>query len=169
MKPLAVYPGTFDPLTFGHADLVHRAARLFDRLILAISADSRKTTLFSIVERMEMAQRLVSDIPNAKVERFDGLLVDYARATGACAVVRGLRAFSDFEYEFQMAIMNRKLAPDLETLFLMPKEEYSYVSSSVVREIAQLGGDISAFAPDFVCEALKKKFRGKRKARGSRQ
>jgi pantetheine-phosphate adenylyltransferase len=166
MKPLAIYPGTFDPLTFGHADLIYRAARLFDKLILAVSAHSRKAPLFSIEERLEMAKRLVKDIPNASVERFDGLLADYVRSTGACAVVRGLRAFSDFEYEFQMALTNRKLAPELETLFLMPKEEFSYISSSIVREISQLGGDTSTFAPDFVCEALKLKFSAKRKKDG---
>ncbi len=167
MKPLAVYPGTFDPLTFGHTDLINRAARLFDRLILAISAQSRKEPLFSIEERLDMAHRLVGGIPNVQVERFDGLLVDYVRSTGACAVIRGMRAFSDFEYEFQMALTNRKLAPDLETLFLMPKEEYSYISSSIVREIALLGGDTSAFAPPLVCDALRKKLGAGNAVRGS--
>ena len=158
MKAVAIYPGSFDPLTLGHADLVYRAARLFDRLILAISVNSKKNPLFSIEERMEMGRKLVRDIPNAEVDCFHGLLVDYARKKGACTVVRGIRAFSDFEYEFQMALTNRQLAPDLETLFLMPKEIYSYVSSSVVREIAELGGDASRFVPDFVCEALDRKF-----------
>jgi pantetheine-phosphate adenylyltransferase len=162
LKSLAVYPGSFDPLTFGHADLVCRAARLFDRLVIAVSDNTRKSALFTTEERLEMARKLVEDIPNAEADRFDGLLVDYARRIGARSVVRGLRAFSDFEYEFQMTLMNRKLAPDLETLFLMPKEIYSYVSSSMVREIAELGGDTSGFAPGFVCEALKKKFHEKR-------
>lgn len=165
MKPVAIYPGSFDPLTFGHADLVHRAARLFDRLILAISMNARKSPLFSIEERMEMGRKLVRGIPNVEVDCFDGLLVEYARRKGACTVLRGIRAFSDFEYEFQMALTNRQLAPDLETLFMMPKEIYSYVSSSVVREIAELGGDTSQFAPDFVCDALDRKF-GRRKGAG---
>lgn len=156
MKKLAVYPGTFDPLTLGHVDLVHRAARLFDRVILAVAVG--KETLFSIEERMNMARCMAETMPNVEADRFDGLLVDYARQIGARVIIRGLRAFSDFEYEFQMALTNRKMAPDVEVLFMMPRESYSYISSSVVREIASLRGDTGKFVPDFVNEALKKKF-----------
>lgn len=158
MTTIGIYAGTFDPLTFGHVDLVVRAARLFERLILAISVSARKTPLFTIEERLAMARQLVRDVPNVEVDSFDGLLVDYARRKGARVLIRGLRAYSDFEYEFQMALTNRKMAPDMETLFLMPKETHSYISSSVVREIAELGGDTSSFVPDFVCAALQRKF-----------
>ena len=158
MRKLAIYPGTFDPLTLGHVDLVHRAARLFDRLILAVAVSARKGTLFSIEERMAMARSLAVTMPNVEAVEFDGLLVDYVRHIGARVIIRGLRAFSDFEYEFQMALTNRKMAPDVEVLFMMPRESYSYISSSVVREIASLGGDTSKFVPSFVHAALKKKF-----------
>lgn len=157
MTNLAVYPGSFDPLTLGHVDLVHRASRLFKRLILAVSVSARKKLLFTVEERVAMAGKLAKDIPNVEVDTFDGLLVDYVRSKRACVVVRGLRAFSDFEYEFQMALTNRKMAPEVETLFMMPREVYSYVSSSVVREISALGGDTGEFVPDFVQSALKKK------------
>ena len=158
MKKMAVYPGSFDPLTLGHVDVVHRAARLFDRLILAVAVSARKDTLFSIKERMAMARSLAATMPNVEAVEFDGLLVDYVRQIGARVIIRGLRAFSDFEYEFQMALTNRKMAPDVEVLFMMPRESYSYISSSVVREIASLGGDTSKFVPPFVYEALKQKF-----------
>ena len=157
MKKMAVYPGTFDPLTLGHVDVVHRAARLFDRLILAVAVGARKDTLFSIKERMAMARSLAETMPNVEAVEFNGLLVDYVRQIGARVIIRGLRAFSDFEYEFQMALTNRKMAPDVEVLFMMPRESYSYISSSVVREIASLGGDTSKFVPDFVNAALKRK------------
>ena len=158
MKKMAVYPGTFDPLTLGHVDVVHRAARLFERLILAVAVSARKDTLFSIEERMAMARSLAETMPNVEAVEFNGLLVDYVRQIGARVIIRGLRAFSDFEYEFQMALTNRKMAPDVEVLFMMPRESYSYISSSVVREIASLGGDTSKFVPPFVYTALKKKF-----------
>ena len=158
MKKLAVYPGTFDPLTLGHVDLVHRAARLFDRLILAVAVGVRKDTLFSIKERMAMARSLAGTMPNVEAVEFNGLLVDYVRHIGARVIIRGLRAFSDFEYEFQMALTNRKMAPDVEVLFMMPRESYSYISSSLVREIASLGGDTSKFVSPFVHAALKRKF-----------
>jgi len=158
MKKMAVYPGTFDPLTLGHVDVVHRAARLFDRLILAVAVGVRKDTLFSIKERMLMARSLAKTMPNVEAVQFNGLLVDYVRHIGARVIIRGLRAFSDFEYEFQMALTNRKMAPDVEVLFMMPRESYSYISSSVVREIASLGGDTSKFVPSFVQAALKRKF-----------
>ncbi len=157
MRNLVVYPGTFDPITLGHADVVHRAARLFERVILAVAANPRKDTLFSAAERMAMARRLAASLPNVEADLLDGLLVDYVRRVGARVIIRGLRAFSDFEYEFQMALTNRKLAPDVEVLFLMPRETYSAISSSVVREIAVLGGDTAKFVPDFVGEALRRK------------
>lgn len=166
---LAIYPGSFDPLTFGHADLVYRAARLFDRLVIAILETPRTPPMFTIEERVEMARTLARDLPNVSVDKFDGLLVHYVRDSGARAIVRGLRAFSDFEYEFQMALSNRKMAHEVETLFMMPKEDYSYVSSSIVREIAGLGGDTSDFAPAFVCDALKRKLNHKRKKDAEQQ
>jgi pantetheine-phosphate adenylyltransferase len=157
MKDIAIYPGTFDPLTLGHVDLIKRAARLFGRVIVAISAYPRKTTLFTAEERLAMAKRLKQRIPNVEADIFGGLLVDYVRKKGARVIIRGIRAFSDFEYEFQMALTNREMAPDIETLFLMPKDDHSYLSSSVVREIAALGGDTGKFVPDFVQKELRKK------------
>lgn len=148
MNRLAIYAGTFDPITLGHLDVVRRAAHVFERLIVAVSASSRKPeAMFSIEERLDMVRDSVAELGNTEVEPFDGLLVDHAHARGARVLVRGLRAFSDFEFEFQMALTNRRLAPDIETLFLMPSEEYSYVSSSTVREIARFGGALEAFVP----------------------
>jgi pantetheine-phosphate adenylyltransferase len=154
---LAIYPGTFDPITLGHVDLIQRAVHLFDRLILAISVNPRKTPLFTLEERLAMARTLAADLPQVEVESFDGLLVDFVRRKQARVVLRGLRAFSDFEYEFQMTLSNRKMAPDVETLFLMPDENYSYVSSTMVKEVAALGGDVSRFVPGFVLDALRRK------------
>ena len=153
---LIVYPGTFDPMTLGHLDLLERASSLFERVILAVAADSKKTSaMFSCEERMAMAVEVASALPNVKVEKIDGLLVGFMRAHNARVVLRGLRAYSDFEYEFQMALTNRKLAPEIETLFMMPKEEHSYVSSSTVREVARFGGDISLFVPPTVEKRIK--------------
>ncbi len=157
MRDLAIYPGTFDPLTLGHIDLLRRALRLFRRVVLAVSVSTHKQPLFSLDERIAMARRLQAEMPNVEVESFQGLLVDYARRKKAAAVVRGIRAFSDFEYEFQMALTNRKLAPDIETIFLMPAETYSYISSSIVREVAMLRGDTSRFVPPFVQKELERK------------
>ena len=158
MNKLAIYPGTFDPLTLGHVDLVRRAARIFGRLIIAISdGTARKQPLFSLDERMVMAGRLARDFDNVEVDTFDGLVVDYARRRNCRVLVRGIRAFSDFEFEFQMALTNRKMEPDLETIFLMPQEMYSTLSSSMVREIARFGGDLRPFVPDFVRAALERK------------
>ena len=155
---LIVYPGTFDPLTLGHLDLVQRASGIFDRVILAVAAGSWKPgALFSCAERMEMARESVKDLSNVSVERLDGMLVDFCREHGARVVLRGLRAYSDFENEFQMALTNRKLAPDVETLFMMPKEEHSCVSSSVVREIASYAGDVSRFVPPAVQRHLERR------------
>ena len=153
----AVYAGTFDPMTFGHLDVAARAAHVFDRLTLAVAEDPRKTLLFSVAERLELARSSVGHLGNVEVVTFGGLLVDWARSRGIHTLIRGLRAFSDFEYEFQMALTNRKLAPDVETLFLMPNEDFSYVSSSMVREIASLGGAVEQFVPAPVAAALRRK------------
>jgi len=159
MTQLAVYAGTFDPLTLGHMDLVERGAEIFERLILAVVRQSSKDNVFTIEERLATAREAVDGIDNVDVEPFDGLLIDYARRKGARVLIRGLRAYSDFEYEFQMALTNRKMAPEIETLFMMPKEIHSYVSSSIVREIAQLGGDTGEFVPPAVQAMLENKFR----------
>jgi pantetheine-phosphate adenylyltransferase len=153
----AVYAGTFDPMTYGHLDVAARALQVFESLTIAVAEDPRKTLLFSTEERMALARSSVVDLPHVDVVPFSGLLVDWARDKGIHTLIRGLRAFSDFEYEFQMALTNRKLAPDIETLFLMPNQNFSYVSSSMVREIAALGGDVDQFVPAPVAEALKKK------------
>ena len=159
MKTSAIYPGTFDPVTLGHEDLIERAARLFEEITVAVSVGrSVKDPLLSVEERMELLTRVTQHLPNVVVDSFEGLLVDYARARRCGVLVRGLRAFSDFEYEFQMALANRKMAGDVETLFLMPKADYSYVSSSIVREVASLGGDIDEFVSPPVAEALRAKF-----------
>ena len=153
----AVYAGTFDPMTFGHLDVAARAAHVFEHLTLAVAEDPRKTLLFSVEERLELARTSVAGLDNVEVLAFGGLLVNWARNRGIHTLIRGLRAFSDFEYEFQMALTNRKLAPDIETMFLMPNEDFSYVSSSMVREIAALGGDVGKFVPAVVAAALKRK------------
>ncbi|MFO7870162.1 MAG: pantetheine-phosphate adenylyltransferase [Kiritimatiellia bacterium] len=158
MKRGAIYPGTFDPLTFGHIDLIERGAEIFDELILAVAAEAPKDTLFSTEERVAMAREVVKDMKNVSAEVFDGLLVDYVRDRNCRIVIRGLRAYSDFEYEFRMALTNRKLAPEIETLFMMPKEAHSYVSSSVVKKVARLGGDIKDFVPAAVQRHLAKRF-----------
>ena len=157
---VAVYPGSFDPITNGHLDIIERARHLCDRLVIAVLVNDEKRPLFSVEERMRMLRDLVSGTPGAAVEtrEFSGLLVDFARSVGAGMIVRGLRAMSDFEYEFQMALMNRRLAPTVETVFLMAKEEYSYVSSRLVKEVARLGGDVSGLTPPGVNAALKKVF-----------
>ena len=155
----AIYPGTFDPVTLGHEDVIERAARLFGRLTVAVSAGrGAKQPLFSLEERMEMLRTVTARLPNVEVDTFDGLLVDYARARGCAVLVRGLRAFSDFEYEFQMALANRKMVADVETVFLMPKADYSYVSSSIVREVAALGGAIREFVSPEVAAVLARRF-----------
>jgi len=157
MTTTAIYPGTFDPITNGHSDLVQRATKLFDKVIVAVAANSSKKTVFTLDERMEMAQKALSGTAKVEISSFDTLLVDYVAECNAQVIIRGLRAVSDFEYEFQLAGMNRKLAPGIETLFLMPAEQYSYTSSSLVREIASLGGDISDFVHQDVQQALQNK------------
>ncbi len=158
MSIKAIYPGTFDPITLGHMDLILRASRIFDKLILAVSKSSRKNPLFSLSERVQMARELCKDFHNVEVMEFDGLLIDFARKHKVKVIVRGLRAFSDFEYEFQMALTNRQLANDIETLFLMPTEDYSYITSSMVRELASFGGDLTKFVPPLVRKALLNRF-----------
>ncbi len=159
MPITALYPGTFDPITHGHTDLVQRAARLFDRVVVAVAAVSGKAPVFSLEERVELARVALGELPNVSVCSFDGLLVRFVREQGASVILRGLRAVSDFEYEFQLASMNRHLDPDVETVFLTPAEQYSFISSSLVREIASLGGDISAFVHPDVAAALNKRMR----------
>ena len=141
----AVYPGTFDPITNGHSDLVARAARLFDEVLVAVAEDTGKTAACTLERRLDLARLVLADIENVAVVSFAGLLVDFCRDCGAQVVIRGLRAVSDFEYEFQLASMNRRLAPEIETLFLTPAENYAFISSTLVREIARLGGDVSEF------------------------
>jgi pantetheine-phosphate adenylyltransferase len=153
-----VYPGTFDPLTRGHEDLVRRAARLFDTVIVGIADSKRKGPLFTAAERVAMAREVLSGYPNVRVLGFSGLLMDFVHSVDATVIVRGLRAVSDFEYEFQMAGMNRNLYPEVETLFLTPAEQYLFMSSSIVREIASLGGDVSSFVSPVVGDRLAEKF-----------
>lgn len=155
MERTAIYPGTFDPITNGHADLVHRAAACFHRIIIAVAGSTGKATRFSLDQRVRLARETLRDLSNVEIESFDGLLVEFARQRGAHVILRGLRAVSDFEYEFQLASMNRKLAPGIETMFLTPDEGYTFISSSLVREIAALGGDVGGFVHPAVEAALK--------------
>lgn len=156
MKNIAVYAGTFDPVTFGHIDLLERAARIFDRVIVAVALNKNKQSLFSLDARVEMSAKVLSGLKNVEVCGFDSLLLDFAKQHDANVILRGLRAVADFDYEFQLASMNRNLNPAIETMFMMPAEKYMYISSSLVREIAALGGDVSGFVPPLVVEALKK-------------
>jgi pantetheine-phosphate adenylyltransferase len=156
---IAIYPGTFDPFTRGHEDLVRRAARLFAHVVVGIAESHSKRPIFPLDERVEMARTLTHDLPNVKVIGFDGLLMDFLRERNARVILRGLRAVSDFEYEFQMAGMNRSLHPDIETLFLTPGEQYMFISATMVREIASLGGDVSKFVHPLVAERLAEKMR----------
>lgn len=150
----AIYAGTFDPMTLGHQDVAERAAHIFDRLVVAIARDTRKNCLFTAEERCAMAAEALKHLDNVEVVTFSGLLVKWAQEKGVHTLIRGLRAFSDFEYEFQMALANRKLCPDVETMFLMPCEDFSYVSSSMVKEIAEFGGEVEKFVPPAVATAL---------------
>ena len=154
----AIYPGTFDPITNGHIDLVTRAARIFDRVVVAVAESRNKTPLFSLTERVELARKTLGTLNNVEVIGFDTLLVDCAATHGASVILRGLRAVSDFEFEFQLALMNRKLDKRVETIFMMPKDTYTFLSSRLVKEIARLNGDVSAFVPPHVRAALKRKF-----------
>ena len=161
MMRLAIYAGTFDPITLGHLDLVERCSDIFDELILAVVEESSKSTLFTVEERVELASDAVKGFSNVKVDSFAGLLIQYARKKDARILIRGLRAYSDFEYEFPMALTNRKLAPEIETLFMMPKEIHSYVSSSTVREVAEFGGNTRDFVPELANRRLVEKFNEK--------
>ena len=156
---VAVYPGSFDPLTNGHVDIIQRGVRLFDRIVIAILTNIGKSPLFTIEERVQIARDVFRDKPNVEVDTFEGLLVDYARHREASVIVRGLRAFSDFEYELQMALMNRRLSPDLETVFMMPAEAYTYVSARLVKEVFALGGSIDGLVPEVVEAKLRRKQR----------
>lgn len=153
---IALYPGTFDPITNGHIDIVQRAAKLFDQVIVAIASNSKKKPRFSLEERITLAEEVLSDCPNVTVKGFEILLVDFAKQENASVLMRGLRAVSDFEYEFQLASMNRNLAPEIESVFLMPADEYSFISSSLVKEVAALGGDVTKFVHPLVNDALTK-------------
>ena len=154
----AVYPGSFDPVTFGHIDLIKRALSVFDELVVAVAHQATdKEPLFSVKERVELLRRATAGLGHVKVDDFEGLVVDYVRKKGAGAMIRGVRMLSDFEYEFQMALTNRQLAGDIETIFLMPHESYAYLSSRLIKEVAALGGNIDRFAPDFVVKAIRGK------------
>ena len=155
----AIYPGTFDPVTMGHQDIIHRASRLFDRLVVAVFAAPDQPALFSAEERTALLREVAQDLTNVEVASFQGLVVDYARARGAGAIVRGLRMATDFEYEFEMALMNRRLAPDIDVVCLMTSLEYLYVRSSLLKEVAQLGGDVTGLAPANVVTALRERYR----------
>jgi pantetheine-phosphate adenylyltransferase len=156
-KVIAIYPGSFDPPTNGHLDLIERGSKIFDQLVVAILRNAEKDPLFTLAERRLMLQALTAHFKNVRVDTFDGLTVDYAAKAKASAVLRGIRALSDYEYELQMALMNRKLQPQLETVFMMPAEQYSYVSSRLVREVAQLGGSIQDLVPEMVEQRLREK------------
>jgi pantetheine-phosphate adenylyltransferase len=157
MSTIAVYPGSFDPLTNGHVDIIERGARLFDRIIVAILVNAEKAPLFTMAERVEIARKVFKDHPNVEVDTFEGLLVDYAARRKANVLVRGLRAVSDFEYEFQMALMNRHLNPSIETVFMMPAEKYSYISSRLIKEVFALGGQVHGLVPELVETRLREK------------
>ena len=154
----AIYPGSFDPITFGHLDIIHRATHLFDTVIVAVAHNEAKHPLFSARERVSLIKEAIPHAPGVVVRQFDWLLVDLAREENAFVVIRGLRAISDFEFEFQMALMNRRLEPKLETMFLTPQEDYTFLSSRIVKEVAKLGGDVTPFVPPLVAERLKGKF-----------
>jgi pantetheine-phosphate adenylyltransferase len=155
----AIYPGSFDPLTNGHLDLIERAVKLFDRVVVAVASNQDKQPLFSLAERVELVREAIKHIPNVEVDSFDRLLVDYVNQRNAQAIVRGLRAISDFEFEFQLALMNRKLNEKVETIFMMPKDTYTFLSSRIIKEIARLGGDIHSFVPVHVQTALVEKLK----------
>jgi pantetheine-phosphate adenylyltransferase len=154
----AIYPGSFDPITNGHLDVIERARKLFDEVIVAVAHNDEKQALFTLEERLALLNESIGKIDNVRIAQFEGLLVEFAATEKASAVIRGLRAVSDFEFEFQMALMNRKLETNVETIFLMPKEEYTYLSSRIIKEIARLGGDVSSFVPAAVGKALAVKF-----------
>ncbi len=157
MHRTAIYPGTFDPITLGHIDIIERASKLFDEVIVTLAVNPVKEPLFSVEERLEMIENAVKNFSNVTIEKFDGLLVNYALSKNASVIIRGLRAISDFEYEFQMALMNRKLANDIQTVFLMPHEKYTYLNSTIVKGVARFGGNVEQFVTHYVSEKLMKK------------
>ena len=157
MPTLAVYPGSFDPLTNGHVDIITRGARLFDRIVVAVLINAEKSPLFTLEERLDIARAVFKDMPNVEVDTFDGLLVDYVERRNAQVIVRGLRAVSDFEFEFQMALMNQRLNGRIETIFMMPAEQYTYISSRLIKEVFRLGGRVHGLVPDMVEERLRRK------------
>jgi pantetheine-phosphate adenylyltransferase len=159
----AIYPGSFDPLTNGHLDVIQRAAKLFDRVIVAVAQNDTKQPLFTLAERLALVRAAIKHLPHVEADSFDGLLIEYAARQKAQAVVRGLRAVSDFEFEFQLALMNRKLNENVEAIFMMPKDTYTFLSSRIVKEIARLGGDVSSFVPPHVQTALIKKLKPRKK------
>lgn len=159
MKAVAVYPGTFDPVTYGHIDLIKRALRIFSRVIIAVAENPQKEPLFSADERIEFLKKALKGLKGVSIQRLDGLAVNFARKKKANVMIRGLRMVSDFEYEFQMALTNRKIAPDIETIFMMPSEKYSYVSSKLIKEASSLGAKVGCFVPEFVEKELKKRMR----------
>jgi pantetheine-phosphate adenylyltransferase len=156
-KGLAIYPGSFDPPTNGHLDLIERGAEIFEQLVVAILRNSEKSPMFSVAERLAMLRELTADMENVRIDTFDGLTVEYAKSIEATCILRGIRAISDYEYELQMALMNRKLEPTLETVFMMPADKYSYISSRLVREVAQVGGPVKGLVPELVEERLREK------------
>ncbi|PIE32805.1 pantetheine-phosphate adenylyltransferase [candidate division KSB3 bacterium] len=158
MKGIAVYPGTFDPVTNGHLDIIQRSREIFDCVIVGVAYNLRKTPLFSVEERVEMLRNVTQHIDGVEIDQFDGLVINYAHSRNAEVIVRGLRAVSDFEYEMQMALMNRKLAEQIKTVFMMPSAEYSFLSSSIVKEIVRLGKSVSCFVPEFVEQRIHQKF-----------
>ena len=157
MKNIAIYPGSFDPVTYGHLDIIKRAVKIFDKVIVAVAHNNEKDPLFSVPERVELLKKATKGIKGIEVDDFHGLVVDYVRRKNARVVVRGLRMISDFEYEFQMALTNRKLTDDVETIFMMPSEAYSYLSSKLIKEVASLGANLKGFVPGFVEKAIKSK------------
>jgi pantetheine-phosphate adenylyltransferase len=168
-KGIAIYPGSFDPTTNGHLDLIERGAKIFEELVVAILRNSEKSPMFSVAERLAMLRELTVDLKNVRIDTFDGLMVEYAKSLEATCILRGIRAISDYEYELQMALMNRKLEPTLETVFMMPADKYSYVSSRLVREVAQAGGPVKGLVPEIVEQKLREKLDPAYKLRDARQ
>jgi len=156
---IAVYPGTFDPITNGHVDIIYRSAKLFDKIIVTVAVNTQKTPLFDLAERVEMIRQSLGNEEKIEVDQFDGLIAEYLKRVNASAMIRGLRAVSDFEYEFQMSLMNRKLNPDVETVFLTPAQEYIHLNSTIVKEVASFGGDVSEYVSDYVRTMLQKKYK----------
>ncbi|HNQ88972.1 MAG TPA: pantetheine-phosphate adenylyltransferase [Verrucomicrobiota bacterium] len=155
---IVVYPGSFDPVTNGHLDVIQRASRLFDRVVVAVAENDSKQPLFTLHERRDLVAQTIGHLPNVQADSFSGLLIDYAASLGAQAIIRGLRAVSDFEFEFQLALINRKMNETVETIFMMPKDTYTFLSSRIVKEVCRLGGDVSAFVPPHVAIALQRRF-----------